>query len=51
MNDDPTLVAPTSPDEAPRRKPWQPPVIEDVSVALTSKNNSTYETGTTKDGS
>lgn len=52
MNDDIAQAASPSAEDLPRRKPWQAPMIDDVSVAMTAaKIASNSETGSTKDGS
>ncbi|WP_448192478.1 hypothetical protein [Azospirillum sp. sgz301742] len=45
------VIEDTLSSEAPRRKPWLAPQIEDVSVAMTAKVTSTLEYGTGKNGS
>lgn len=54
MNDDNMPVEAARAEDLPKRKPWQAPAIDDVSVAMTAANGkqaSNSETGSTKNGS
>lgn len=52
LEPDAAVLAAALTEDPPRRKPWQAPEIEDVSVAMkTAKLSSSTEYGTGKNGS